>query len=155
MQNCSHNLEAWKVATAWYADEQKDLYTALTVINKAITIHKDSQHLHTEAIKLQLSIVNELDNDEKEKSEVCGKIYADFIGKFVNDVKFLIQILDILSKYPFTLSVQNLVIDKLKESPSDQDLVWHTLAQREMRGMLMIFYFVFVFHNCVLDCTMS
>ncbi|KAJ3634573.1 hypothetical protein MTP99_007523 [Tenebrio molitor] len=57
IKNCSQNPEVWQVAAAWYANDRNDLNTALKVLNKGLTIHKNSQVLYTEAIKLELSAI--------------------------------------------------------------------------------------------------
>lgn len=134
------------MAADWYAREQRDLNTALKVLNRGLTIHKNSQRLYSEAIKLELSVVK---NDNSEKTEhiqadVCKRIetYVHFICEHINDSNYLIEILNELESYSFTTSVQNLIIDKLLQNHSNVVFVWHTLAQREKRGELFFFSFL-------------
>ncbi|RZC34342.1 U3 small nucleolar RNA-associated protein 6 -like, partial [Asbolus verrucosus] len=138
IKNCSQNPEVWQVAAAWYANDRNDLNAALKIVNKGLTIHKNSKLLYTEAIKLELSAIkgnNRLEDDEEAQRKVCKKIetYVLFICDCINDSNYLIEILNLLATYSFTTSVQNLLIDKLLQNHSDMEFVWHTLAQREKR----------------------
>ncbi|XP_044262071.1 U3 small nucleolar RNA-associated protein 6 homolog [Tribolium madens] len=139
IKNCSENPEVWQVAAAWHAHDRNDLNSAFIVLNKGLTFHKNSQLLYTEAIKLELSIVknNSSEDTEKLQKRVCEKIetYLKLIYDYINDYNYLIEILSLLESYSFTMSVQNLIIDKLLKDHSDLEFVWHTLAQREKRGL--------------------
>ncbi|EEZ99856.2 U3 small nucleolar RNA-associated protein 6 homolog [Tribolium castaneum] len=137
IKNCSQTPEVWQVAAAWHAHDRKDLNSALIALNKGLTLHKNSQLLYTEAIKLELSVIkNNAPEDTELQRRVCAKIetYLQLICVHINDFKFLIEILNLLELYSFTKSVQNLIIDKLLKNHSESELVWDALAQRERRG---------------------
>jgi U3 small nucleolar RNA-associated protein 6 len=96
--------------------------------------------LYTEAIKLELSAITSNNNTketEEMQNKVCKKVetYVRFIWDCINDSNYLIEILNLLESYSFTASVQNLIIDKLLQNYSHIEFVWHTLAQRERRGL--------------------
>lgn len=132
----------WQVAAAWYI--RTDLNQALNVIHKGLMIHKDCQLLYKEAIQLEL-LNREKDEwtkdvkSPKSKDELCcDKIntYIQSIFKNINDFKFLLDILKLLESHNFTSSVQGMIIKRLLECHSDEELFWHTLAQRERNGGL-------------------
>ncbi|KAJ8924757.1 hypothetical protein NQ315_000910 [Exocentrus adspersus] len=141
IKNFSDNPDVWQVAAAWYI--RTDVNQALNVIHKGLMIHKDCQILYKEAIQLEL-LNKEKDEWSKDatkslksKDEICCdkiKTYIQTIFKNITDFKFLLEILELLEPHTFTRSVQDVVINRLLDRHSDEDLVWHTLAQRERRG---------------------
>ncbi|XP_018563302.1 U3 small nucleolar RNA-associated protein 6 homolog [Anoplophora glabripennis] len=140
IKNFSHNPEVWQVAAAWYI--KTDLNQALNVIHKGLMIHKNCQLLYREAIQLEL-LNREKDEWAKDvklpksKDELCcDKIntYIQSIFKNILDYNFLLEILKILEQHNFTSGVQNTIIARLLECYCDEELVWHTLAQREKNG---------------------
>ena len=124
------------MAAAWYAQDRNDPNTALTVLNKGLTIHKDSQLLYTEAVKLELSVVKDDTFQDDITKRVCQRVetYVHFISDHVKDCNYFIEILNLLEGYSFTAPVQDLIIEKLLENYSDKEFVWHTLAQRERKS---------------------
>lgn len=61
------------------------------------------------------------------------KNYLETIFQDVNDFNFYIEILDMLQKYPSTKDAQDVIVQKLLQSHSNEDVVWHALAQRELK----------------------
>lgn len=138
-KNYAQDPKIWQIAACWYANDRNDLNNALKILNKGLTLHKNNQELYTEAIKLELSMLrcNSIaEEDQNLQLKVCKKIetYVTFICDCINDTSYLIQILNMLEQYAFTIGVQNLIIDRLLQSHSTKEFVWHTLAQREKRG---------------------
>nr|CAI5850416.1 unnamed protein product [Callosobruchus analis] len=137
-----HVPEAWEVAASWYL--KNDLNQALNMIHKGITHHKENQDLYCEAIKLELH--NRDRSNSKEDSQgnkptasdliSCKKIktYVEAACEHIKDYNFLLKILSILEKYPFTKEVQDSIVASLIEKHSDEEKVWSTLAQREYKG---------------------
>lgn len=128
-------MEAWKVAISWYQDDQKDPSAALAVINRGIQIQNGNQFLWNEALKLQLTFVDKLKKEE-ERHRLCDKIKndIDLMCQYIKDHNFLIEILHMLTAYRCSLPIQKYVIQILEKDHFDQDIVWHTLAQREKQG---------------------
>ncbi|CAH1963929.1 unnamed protein product [Acanthoscelides obtectus] len=138
----THIPETWQVAASWYL--KNDLNQALNMIHKGITHHKDNQDLYCEAIQLELH--NRDKNNSNEGSQFqqptasdvnsCKKIstYVDAACEHINDYNFLLKILSILEKHPFTKEVQVSIVARLLEKHSGEENVWNALAQREYRG---------------------
>nr|CAH7713735.1 unnamed protein product [Callosobruchus chinensis] len=137
-----HIPEAWQVAASWYV--KNDLNQAINMIYKGITHHKDNQDLYCEAIKLELHIRDknnpkqELQSQKPSGSDImsCKKIetFIEAACEHIKDYNFLLKILSMLEKYPFTKEVQDSIVARLLEKYSDEEKVWTALAQREYKG---------------------
>lgn len=144
LKNHSHNAEIWQVAARWYAYDRKEISTALSLICKGLTMHKDSRLLYTEAI--QLEIYNALDgnfqlkvNPEEltDSQKLCLEklqTYIKEINNNINDCEYCIELLNYLVDYNFTTPVQNSLIEYLMINYSNRALTWNVLAQRDWKG---------------------
>ncbi|XP_074042828.1 U3 small nucleolar RNA-associated protein 6 homolog [Leptinotarsa decemlineata] len=139
IKNFAYIPEVWQVAASWHV--QRDIGQALNVIHKGLTIHQTSEVLYSEAIQLELMNREKDDwsdgSQVQNKDELCSKkieTYVESIFKNVNDYQFLLKVLKLLEPYNFTKSVQNKIINWLLQYFSDEEQVWHTLAQREKNG---------------------
>ncbi|KAK4877294.1 hypothetical protein RN001_009800 [Aquatica leii] len=126
--------EVWKIAAGFHAYDRKDVNTAMMMLLKAIEIHKDCKILYKEIISVEIfNTVN--NNSEIKKSverlkEIMHTIFAN-----INDLSFYIDTLTQLEEHACTIEVQDMIIKKLMKDYIDNELVWHTLAQRERKGL--------------------
>lgn len=55
--------------------------------------------------------------------------------KHIKDVNFIIELLDIASKYKDTKDLQKIIMNNLVENFSDEPIMWDTWARREFKGL--------------------
>lgn len=112
---------------------KKDINQALTVVYRGLAIHKKSKLLCSKAIDLELKNVK----SEKEAQDLCAKRIETIIKSIMqnmNDYRFLLEILQSLTYYPFTVEIQKTVVEWLLDKHKDEELVWHNIAEREFKG---------------------
>lgn len=138
-QTFSHIPEAWQVAAAWHM--KKDVNQALNIIHKALALHKHCKSFYTEAIQLEIlkRDQEQADSSKTEKTDdkvVCEKIerYVQAIFDDLNDFEFVCDVLNQLDSHTFTKDLQDKIIKWLLDNYSDEEIVWHRLAQREKDG---------------------
>ncbi|CAH0546712.1 unnamed protein product [Brassicogethes aeneus] len=143
LKHYSQQPDAWILIAKYYAYEKNNKKDAINHLLKGLTIHKDSQALYREAFELLLSgepkhISENALEDEIYKIKTLNlkiKTYLDTIFHDIPDINFYIELLEMLQKYPSTQESQEMIVEKLIESYSGEDLVWHTLAQRELNKL--------------------
>lgn len=127
----------WKEAADWFM--KKDLNQALTVVYRGLAIHNKSKMLNSRAIDLELKKVGK-DNEGK---ELCAKRLETLVKSILantNEYRHILDILQTLTEYDFTLDIQKIILNWLLTNHKDEELVWHTLAEREFNGENFIFY---------------
>ncbi|KAF5273297.1 hypothetical protein FQR65_LT04719 [Abscondita terminalis] len=130
----SDKPEVWKIAAGFHAYDRKDINTAMVMLLKAIEIHKDNAMLYKEIISVEIS--NMINNDSETKVSVnrLKEIMHTIFGN-IDDYNFYIESLTQLEVQSCTTEVQDMVVSKLMTDYWDNEDVWHTLAQRERKGL--------------------
>lgn len=119
------------MAADWFM--KKDSNQALSIIYRGLAIHKNSEKLCSKAIELELNNAGE----DIEVQSLCAKRIETIVNsvmKDINNYKFLLEILQSLTQYEFTSYIQKSIVIWLLEKYKDEELVWHTLAEREFNG---------------------
>lgn len=86
-----------------------------------------------EATNSNVSGAEEKVGRQKLSVEKLEKIIST-IFQNINDYSFHVELLQVLEKYAFTMKVQETIIEHLLKYNSDDENVWHVLAQRERNG---------------------
>lgn len=97
------------------------------------------QHLHPESQKLyllffQIELENRREADESLALQHAQVVYTNGKKKFKN-VTFYTEILNIVDKFSYANSIQHLILDDLREMFQHDEIMWNTLAQRELKGL--------------------
>lgn len=105
-----------------------------------------AQHLHTKSQKLYLTFFQiELENKrEADESLVLQHAQAVYTGgkKEFTNVKFYIEMLNIVDKFSYATNIQQMILHDLREMFQHEEIMWNTLAQRELNGLLAIDKFI-------------
>lgn len=133
----SDKPEVWQVATNWHAYDCKDVNAALAMFPKALEIHKDSQMLYKERIKLELHcVIHNNQSEDKCISSITEVVETIFTN--IHDPDFYIELIVLLEEHHCTISIQDIIIKKITNDYYDNENVWDALAQRERRGVYLI-----------------
>lgn len=117
---------------------KKDLNQALSIVYRGLAIHKKSEKLCSKAIDLELKNVG----TNKDAQNLCAKRIETIIESVLtnlNEYNFLLEILETLTLHNFTVGIQKIIAKWLLEKHKDEEMVWHTLAEREFNGRFSLF----------------
>ncbi|KAK9875362.1 hypothetical protein WA026_007760 [Henosepilachna vigintioctopunctata] len=135
----AYQPDVWKLAASWFS-HLNDFDKALQTLNKGLTLNPESTSLYSTAIEMELKQVSNLETDKNKtfkENKCCEKIktYVNLILKNINNLKYIISTLEILQGHNYTMAAQDLILDYLLNKFISEDVVWHTMAIREKKGM--------------------
>lgn len=99
---------------------------------RAQQLHPESQKLY--AIFFQIALENKSQADEEIALKLADIVYANGKKKFTN-ASFYIEMLNIVDKFSYAASIQLQILEDIQTMFEIDELVWHTLAQRQLNGL--------------------
>ncbi|CAH1398063.1 unnamed protein product [Nezara viridula] len=135
----------FKIAANWEFNDCRSIERARRFIHQGLHIHKDSKLLFTEGFRLELAYTNQKLLEAKGKVEkkendspadpiiegnLAEVIYASAVKK-INDVTFFVNLLNIAQGYDFTSSLQEKIVEGMKNKYPNEEITWDTMARRE------------------------
>lgn len=101
-----------------------------------------AQQRHPEMQKIYLIFFKiELENKRQVEKELALQhaniVYINGKKKFV-DIDYFIEMLKIVDQFPYAKSIQQTILDDMKQTFEHNELLWHTLAQRALNGFTAI-----------------
>lgn len=137
-------MHLWKYAARWELEEMNNMDAALNVLKTGLHHHPDSKELHAEAFKLELMCgsqkaknakTDDENNTRQEKSVLRAEVHFKSSVKAIgDDVEYIISLLEIATEFDFTEKLQMIIIEYLTSNCWKSELMWHTMAQRELKG---------------------
>lgn len=119
----------------------KNTEGALVILRNGIHHHPDSKELYIEAFSLELQSAlprdksGEESGDRNEKAALRAQVHFETSLKRIgDDVHYIISLLDIATQYEFTEKLQQKISEYLLTNCWKSELMWHTMAQRELTG---------------------
>lgn len=94
--------------------------------------HPESQKLYLIFFKIELE--NKRQSDELEALLHADIVYTSSKKKFTN-IDFFIEMLNIVDKFAYANSIQQNILDDMREMFPREEVLWNTLAQRELKGL--------------------
>lgn len=82
----------------------------------------------------QIELENKREADENLALQHAEIVYTNGKKKFTT-VTFFIEMLNIVDKFSYANAIQNLILHDLHEMFQHEEIMWHTLAQRELLGL--------------------
>lgn len=110
-----------------------------------------AQQRHPESAKLyhtffQIELENKRKSEEDLALQHADVVYTNGKKKFTN-IDFFIEMLNIVDKFEYARSIQQTILEDMRQMFPRDELLWHTLAQRELKGLSTI--------DCTLDFSSS
>lgn len=101
-----------------------------------------AQQLHPESQKLyltffQIELENKRKSDELEALQHADVVYSSSKKKFTN-IDYYIEMLSISDKFKYASSIQQAILEDMRMMFPREEILWHTLAQRELNGLSSI-----------------
>lgn len=93
----------------------------------------EAQKLYTIGFRIELE--NKCKLDELDVVQRAEALYASSrVQKFTN-AEFYIEMLEIIDKFSYAHAIQQHILDDMQEMCPHSEIRWHTLAQRELKGL--------------------
>lgn len=73
--------------------------------------------------------------DEQIALQLADVVYMNGKINFKSEINFFIEMLNIADKFPYANPLQQTILDDMRSAFPNEELLWHTLAQRELNGM--------------------
>lgn len=102
--------------------------------------HPESQKLYLTFFRIELE--NKLKTIELDAIKHADVVYASSRKKFSN-IEFYIEMLDIVDNFSYAHTIQSRILSDMRTMFARNELLWHTLAQRELKGLSV---------ECNVDC---
>lgn len=138
----SDKPEVWIRAILWEYNENFNDERVKSLLLRAQQRHPESQKLYLTFFQIELE--NKRHSEELEALQHADIVYTSSKKKFTN-VEFFIEMLNIVDKFSYASSIQQNILDDMREMFPREEIMWHTLAQRELHGLSAI--------DCTVDFT--
>lgn len=132
----------WIRAILWEYNENFNDERVKNLLLRAQQRHPESQNLYLTFFKIELE--NKRKSEEIEALQHADIVYTSSKKKFTN-IDFYIEMLNIVDKFSYANSIQQNILDDMREMFPREEILWHTLAQRELNGLSTV--------DCTVDFT--
>lgn len=96
---------------------------------RAQQLHPDHEKIYLMFFQIQLE--NKQQTDETLTLQHANVVYENGKKRLTN-ITFFIEMLNIVDKFAFAQSIQTTIVQDLRQMFPSDELMWHTLAQREL-----------------------
>lgn len=121
----------WIRAILWEYNENYEERRVKGLLLRAQQRHPEAQRIYLIFFKIELA--NKRKANETLAVHHAGVVYANGKKRF-SAIDFFIEILNIADQFSYARSLQNVILDDMKQNFERNELLWHTLAQRALNG---------------------
>lgn len=136
--------DVWIRAILWEYNENFQDHRVKGLLLRAQQRHPESQKLYLTFFQIELE--NKRKSEESLAMQHADVVYTNGKKKFSN-IDYFIDMLNIVDKFSYAKSIQQSILDDMRRLFPRNELLWHTLAQRELNGLSPI--------DCTTDITES
>lgn len=146
--------KCWHIAARWEIEENNNKQTARQFLLRGLHIHPNSQLLFIDAFRLELDeTLNNIESKESKTESTPSAtededdmplplkrayvIYKE-ASKRVEDIKFIIELLNITKEYK-SEKLQKKIVSDMIQQYAHEALMWDTMARRELEGLVQPF----------------
>ncbi|KAI4484367.1 hypothetical protein M0802_013112 [Mischocyttarus mexicanus] len=135
--------KCWHIAARWEIEEEKNIDTARKLLIRGLYIHPNSQLLLIDTFRENnektQSAPSEID-DEDDMPLPLKRAYVIYkeASKCVEDIKFIIELLNITKEYKAE-KLQKKIVSDMIQKYTHEPLMWDTMARRELEGLVQPF----------------
>lgn len=137
----SDKADVWIRAILWEYNENFQDERVKGLLLRAQQRHPESKKLYLTFFQIELE--NKRKSEEFLALQHADVVYTNGKKKFKNNIEFFIEMLNIADKFSYAKSVQQTILDDMRQLFPHDELLWHTLAQRELNGLSSV------------DCTLN
>lgn len=131
------NPEAWMRAISWEYEDMQNTKKAREYFIRAIQKNPESELLFKNYVLFELREGPKAPEGTAEERNLAlqrATVVYNMAKNKIKDLKFLVAMLHIVQDYPFADILTENIIRDMEESYARSELLWHTLAQRELMG---------------------
>lgn len=128
-------MVAWIRAILWEYNENYTDERVKGLLLRSQQLHPDSQKLYL--IFFQIALENKSRTDEDVALKLAKIVYKNGKKKF-SGASFYIEMLNIVDKFSYAKSIQVEILEDIRSMFQNDEIVWHTLAQRQLNGLPLI-----------------
>lgn len=121
----------WVRAILWEYNENYNDKHIKELLLHAQQRHPESQKIYLTFFKIELE--NKRQSHEIEALQHAEIVYTSSKKKFTN-IEFYIEMLSIVSNFSFARSLEQHILEDMRIMFVREEILWHTLAQRELNG---------------------
>ncbi|XP_055310345.1 U3 small nucleolar RNA-associated protein 6 homolog [Sitodiplosis mosellana] len=132
LQFHSDKADVWIRAILWEYNENYSHERVKGLLLRAQHLHPESQKLYLTFFQIELE--NKREADESLALQHAQIVYTNGKKTFTN-VTFYIEMLNIVDKFSYANSIQHMIMNDLREMFQHEEIMWHTLAQRELNDL--------------------
>lgn len=122
----------WIRTILWEYNENFNDGRVKSLLLRAQQRHPESQKLYLTFFRIELE--NKRKSVELEALQHADVVYASSKKKFTN-IEFYIEMLNIVDKFSYAHSIQRHILDDMRNMFPRNEILWNTLAQRELKGL--------------------
>lgn len=122
----------WIRTILWEYNENFNDGRVKSLLLRAQQRHPESQQLYLTFFRIELE--NKRKSVELEALQHADVVYASSKKKFTN-IEFYIEMLNIVDKFSYAHTIQRHILDDMRKMFPRHEILWHTLAQRELKGL--------------------
>lgn len=123
--------EVWLRAILWEYNENFKVDRVKDLLLRAQQRHPESQEIYLTFFRIELE--NKRQAAEMEALQHAEIVYTNTKKKFTN-IEFSIEMLNIANQFSYALSIQETILEDMRTMFPLEEILWHTLAQRELNG---------------------
>lgn len=127
----SDKAVAWIRAILWEYNENYTDERVKGLLLRAQQLHPESHQLYL--LFFQIALENKGQTDESTAIKCANIVYTNGRNKFTN-ASFYIEMLNIVDKFSSAGSIQLQIFEDIQTKFQTDEIVWHTLAQRQLHG---------------------
>lgn len=136
----------WVKAALFEYYEVQNMEKVKDLFMRGLQRHPENEELHLKFFKIMLNEASKMSaelnlqkNTESEQSLGLERVLVIYKSskKKILSIDYFVKLLEITEQYPFTKDLQKIICEDMMSSFPRNETMWHTLAQRELRGLNM------------------
>ncbi|XP_059616443.1 U3 small nucleolar RNA-associated protein 6 homolog [Phlebotomus argentipes] len=136
--------EMWLRAVVWEYEQTQNMERVKHFMLGGLQRHPDNNRLYYKFLKIKLmeaekiKVLTESGLIERNHILEGAKIIYDNSRKKIHNIEYLVNILEIVQEYSFAQDLHSAVLRDMQSDFPLEELMWHTLARRELMGLHMV-----------------
>lgn len=126
--------DVWIRLILWEYNENYQEHRMKNLLFRAQQKHPESQKLYLTFFQIELE--NKRKAEDIKAMQIADVVYSNGKKKF-GSIDYFIEMLNIVDKFPYAKPLQQTILDDMRRLFSRHELLWHTLAQRELNGLTL------------------
>lgn len=124
--------ELWLRAITWEYKENFNDERVKSLLLRAQQRHSENDNLYLKMFQIELE--NKRQSMQIEALQHAEVVYISSKKKFTN-IEFYLKMLNIADKYNYANSLRQKILDDMRDMFAFEEILWHSLAQRELNGL--------------------